>query len=154
VFCALTVINAQIYLCYYFSMHWLYNSAEWREQAQILNCVFMDCNAVRSETGMAQSSHVWDGGCSVIFSWKGFCNIDKESYHDALWTWTWIRPPWLCVCVCLDRLVFVLQQHSQYAVCVFSCEIWRAIYRLAWACASLPLSCSLAHLFLPDPRCH
>lgn len=97
----------------------------------------MDCNAVWSETGLAQSSHIWDGGCSVIFSWKGFCNIDKESYHDALWTWTWIRPPWLydgvCVCVVLVHLVFVLQQHRQYALffVFFAREIWRAIYRPA-----------------------
>lgn len=84
---------------------------------------------------LAQSSHIWDGGCSLIFSWKGCCNIDKEPYHDVrLWTWTCrllrihrrapCRSDCACVtvymCVVSVHLVLGLQQHCFFLFVFFS----------------------------------
>lgn len=52
---------------------------------------------------LAQSSHICDGGCSLIFSWKGCCNIDKEQFVNLNMPFSPDPPPAsvserLCLC--------------------------------------------------------
>lgn len=97
---------------------------------------------------LTQSSHIWDGGCSLIFSWKGCCNIDKELFVNLQFS---PDPPpasvseRLCLCVWFQSILCWV---CSSAIFFFSWEIWRAIYsRLLEqrACAVPPPSCS-SHL--------